>query len=112
MNFSVPLNWREQSLQLVSSSSRRILSLTVSCLERRNVKIIQQSTATSQNPYLLSEQEEKQTLRKHDQHRKRLRVPRRPLWNKTMTTSELDKQEKAAFLDWRRGLAECVRHIP
>ncbi|KAJ7293403.1 P-loop containing nucleoside triphosphate hydrolase protein [Mycena rebaudengoi] len=73
--------------------------------ERRNVKIIQQSAGSSQNPYLLSEQEEVTTLKKHHENKKRLRVPRRPLWTKSMTPAELDQQEKTAFLDWRRGLA-------
>ncbi|KAG5651606.1 hypothetical protein H0H81_008066 [Sphagnurus paluster] len=74
--------------------------------ERRNVKIIQQSANASQNPYLLSEQEERNTLKKHSENKQRLRVPRRPAWTKSMTTTELDKQEKTAFLDWRRGLAQ------
>ncbi|KNZ75676.1 Large subunit GTPase 1, partial [Termitomyces sp. J132] len=74
--------------------------------ERRNVKIIQQSTNASQNPYLLSEQEERNTIKKHAENKERLRVPRRPAWTKKMTAEELDKQEKTAFLDWRRGLAQ------
>ncbi|KAK0245678.1 hypothetical protein EDD85DRAFT_27157 [Armillaria nabsnona] len=74
--------------------------------ERRNVKVIQQSASSSQNPYLLNEQEEKKTLQRHRENKQRLRVPRRPPWTKGMTTAELDQQEKAAFLSWRRGLAE------
>ncbi|KIK70791.1 hypothetical protein GYMLUDRAFT_32851 [Collybiopsis luxurians FD-317 M1] len=73
--------------------------------ERRNVRVIQQSADVSQNPYLLSEADEKKTLKKHQDNRKRLRVPRRPPWTKSMTPAELERQEKAAFLDWRRGLA-------
>ncbi|KAJ7169703.1 hypothetical protein C8R46DRAFT_994085 [Mycena filopes] len=73
--------------------------------ERRNVKIIQQSAGSSQNPYLLSEQEEIKTLKKHQDNKKKLRVPRRPAWTRGMSPAELDKQEKTAFLDWRRGLA-------
>ncbi|KAJ7786125.1 hypothetical protein B0H16DRAFT_1401155 [Mycena metata] len=73
--------------------------------ERRNVKIIQQSAGSSQNPYLLSEQEEITTLKKHQENKTRLRVPRRPAWTKSMTPAELEQQEKTAFLDWRRGLA-------
>ncbi|KAF8213250.1 P-loop containing nucleoside triphosphate hydrolase protein [Mycena galopus ATCC 62051] len=73
--------------------------------ERRNVKIIQQTAGSSQNPYLLSEQEEITTLKKHQENKKRLRVPRRPAWTKTMSPAELEKEEKTAFLDWRRGLA-------
>jgi hypothetical protein len=76
--------------------------------ERRNVKIIQQVAGSTLNSYLLSEQEEKNTVKKHDENKKRLRVPRRPPWTKTMTPLQLDMQEKAAFLDWRRGLATYV----
>lgn len=75
-------------------------------LERRNVKIIQQTANPSQNPHLLSESEEKKVLKKHSENKTRLRVPRRPAWAKTMTTQELDRQEKDAFLEWRRGLAQ------
>ncbi|KDR85376.1 hypothetical protein GALMADRAFT_354874 [Galerina marginata CBS 339.88] len=74
--------------------------------ERRNVKIIQQTTNSSHNPHLLSEQEEKKVLKKHEENKQRLRVPRRPAWKKSMTVGELDRQEKASFLEWRRGLAE------
>ncbi|TFK36883.1 P-loop containing nucleoside triphosphate hydrolase protein [Crucibulum laeve] len=74
--------------------------------ERRNVKIIQQSVGTSQNPYLLSDIEEESVLKKQAENKDRLRVPRRPGWTKSMTTAELDRQEKDAFLEWRRGLAE------
>ncbi|KAF9447793.1 P-loop containing nucleoside triphosphate hydrolase protein [Macrolepiota fuliginosa MF-IS2] len=74
--------------------------------ERRNVKIIQQSVTSSQNPYLLTEQEEANILKEQEANKKRLRVPRRPPWTKVMTPTELDRQEKAAFLEWRRGLAE------
>ncbi|KAJ7596849.1 P-loop containing nucleoside triphosphate hydrolase protein [Mycena floridula] len=74
--------------------------------ERRNVKVIQQTANVVQNPYLLSEQEENKTLKKHQEHKRRLRVPRRPPWTKSMTAAQLDQQEKLAFLDWRRGLAQ------
>ncbi|KIY63753.1 P-loop containing nucleoside triphosphate hydrolase protein [Cylindrobasidium torrendii FP15055 ss-10] len=74
--------------------------------ERRNVKIIQQAPGSdAKNPYLLDDQEEKKTIKKHFENKKRLRVPRRPPWKKGMTTAQLDRQEKDAFLDWRRGLA-------
>lgn len=77
-------------------------------LERRNVKILDAPSGTQQNPYILSEEEEKNALRKHEENKERLRVPRRPPWKKSMTTPQLDRQEKDAFLDWRRGLAQCV----
>lgn len=86
---------------------KHVFGLT-SVLERRNVKIINAPTGTQQNPYLLTEEEEKKTLRKHEEHKQQLRVPRRPAWTKSMTTAQLDRQEKDAFLEWRRGLAQCV----
>ncbi|GBE77812.1 P-loop containing nucleoside triphosphate hydrolase protein [Sparassis latifolia] len=74
--------------------------------ERRNVKIINATAGSQHNPYLLTDEEEKSTLRKHQENKLRLRVPRRPPWTKNMTTAQLDRQEKDAFLEWRRGLAE------
>ncbi|PCH33919.1 nucleoside triphosphate hydrolase protein [Wolfiporia cocos MD-104 SS10] len=74
--------------------------------ERRNVKIVNSSAASQHNPYLLSEEEEQNAIRKHRENRQRLRVPRRPPWTKKMTAAQLDRQEKDAFLEWRRGLAE------
>ncbi|KAI0322692.1 P-loop containing nucleoside triphosphate hydrolase protein [Amylostereum chailletii] len=74
--------------------------------ERRNVKIIQSAPSVTHNPYLLSDQEESVTLQKHEENKQRLRVPRRPPWTKSTTTAQLERQEKDAFLAWRRGLAE------
>lgn len=88
------------------SASLRCFTCTDFITERRNVKIISQSAGTKHNPYLLTDEEEKSTLRKHAENKQRLRVPRRPPWTKAMTTAELDRQEKDAFLKWRRGLAE------
>lgn len=34
-----------------------------------------------------------------------LSVPRRPAWDESTSAAELDKQEKEAFLDWRRAIA-------
>ncbi|KAI8990496.1 P-loop containing nucleoside triphosphate hydrolase protein [Trametes punicea] len=74
--------------------------------ERRNVKILSVASSAQQNPYLLTEEEERSTLKKQSENKQRLRVPRRPPWTKGMTTAQLDRQEKDAFLEWRRGLAE------
>eukprot|EP00944_MAST-04C_sp_MAST-4C-sp1_P002634 g2634.t1 len=35
-----------------------------------------------------------------------LGIPRRPPWTKDMTSEQLDVQERKAFIDWRRGIAE------
>ncbi|KZT30765.1 P-loop containing nucleoside triphosphate hydrolase protein [Neolentinus lepideus HHB14362 ss-1] len=82
------------------------LAATDFTAERRNIKIISTPAGTSQNPFLLSEEEEKRTLQKFRENKQRLRVPRRPPWAKSMSTAQLDRQEKDAFLEWRRGLAD------
>ncbi|CAE6387482.1 unnamed protein product [Rhizoctonia solani] len=76
--------------------------------ERQNITIIQNPSITSvgHNPYLLSSQEEKETLQRHAQNKDRLRVPRRPLWTRDLTTSQLERQEREAFLEWRRSIAQ------
>lgn len=34
-----------------------------------------------------------------------VKIPRRPKWNSTMTADDLDRNEKNAFLQWRRDIA-------
>lgn len=76
--------------------------------ERRNIKVIQTPNVarTQHNPYLLTPQEEAEVLRNHRENRDRLRVPRRPAWTAETTPAQLERAEKDAFLQWRRGLAE------
>ncbi|KAK4204266.1 putative GTP-binding protein [Triangularia verruculosa] len=68
-----------------------------------NVKIIH---TDQKNPYLLSAAEERVVVGRQNQNKARLTVPRRPKWDSTTTREQLDRLEKEAFLDWRRGLAE------
>ncbi len=42
---------------------------------------------------------------------KELSVPRRPKWDKTTTPEELDRNEREAFLDWRRKIAAYEEEI-
>jgi large subunit GTPase 1 len=70
------------------------------------VKII--TPSSTHNQYLLGDQEEKTALRKHQENKQRLRVPRRPAWTKDMPIAQLERREKDAFLEWRRGLAQYV----
>ena len=91
-----------------------MLQLTLG-LERSNITIVQSPSAaatSAHNPFLLSAQEEKEALEKHKQNRSHLRVPRRPPWTKDMTHTQLDRQERDAFLEWRRGLAQSVPYSP
>ena len=73
-------------------------------IEKQNTIVIK----SGENPLSdasFSQQEENAILRRHEENKSRLRVPRRPRWVKEMTTKQLDLQEKEAFLEWRRHLA-------
>jgi len=72
-----------------------------------NVKIIH---TDQRNPYLLTASEERNIIGKHNQHRGRLTVPRRPKWDASTTPEELDSRERESFLLWRRGLAELQEY--
>ena len=39
------------------------------------------------------------------QHRESVRIPRRPPWTKEMTKEELERNERDAFMTWRKSLA-------
>lgn len=68
-----------------------------------NVKIIR---TDQRNPYLLSPAEERSAINKQAAKKNRLTVPRRPRWNEMTTPQELDQQERASLLDWRRAFAD------
>jgi len=75
--------------------------------ERQNVRVLPMSSVIQQaNPYLLTEEEEEEVEERHESNRKRLRVPRRPDWNRSMPKDELERRERDEFLEWRKGLAE------
>ena len=68
-----------------------------------NVKIIH---TDQRNPYLLSAAEERAKVKKHNERRARLKVPRRPPWDENTSSQELDQRERESLLEWRRGLAD------
>ncbi|KAL1917031.1 uncharacterized protein VTP21DRAFT_5229 [Calcarisporiella thermophila] len=71
--------------------------------ERLNIKVV---TNSYSNPFLLTPEKEQETLKKHEDFKERLTVPRRPYWDKTTTAEQLQRAERESFLEWRRGLAE------
>ncbi|KAI9202184.1 P-loop containing nucleoside triphosphate hydrolase protein [Polychytrium aggregatum] len=71
--------------------------------ERLNVTVVSDPYV---NPFLLTPEKEKETLRRHLEHQKRLTIPRRPEWDSTTTGEELKLAERESFLEWRRGLVE------
>ena len=72
-----------------------------------NVKIIHKD---QKNPYLLSANEERNVIRRQRENKDRLTVPRRPKWDAKTTPQELDRAEREAMLEWRRGLAELTEN--
>ena len=70
-----------------------------------NVKIIHKD---QKNPYLLSADEQRATVKRHNANKKRLTVPRRPAWDENTTPQELDERERESLLERRRGLAELL----
>lgn len=63
------------------------------------------SKFSAHNPYLLSLEERRALDKVHQEKKNRLTVPRRPQWSSGTSAHELDRAEKEAFLEWRRGLA-------
>jgi len=68
--------------------------------ERENVVVIQ-SGAESVSHVPVAERRKAEAECAH-----RLRVPRRPAWDKSTSKGELDALEKVEFLEWRRDLAK------
>lgn len=80
---------------------------------RQNISVIKTAddSRLRHNPYLLTTQQERDVLKTHRENRDRLRVPRRPAWDASTTPAQLERAEKDAFLEWRRGLAELQEGV-
>jgi large subunit GTPase 1 len=55
---------------------------------------------------LLSAEEKKKVKQAQVQNASHLKIPRRPLWDRTTSGEELQQLEREAFLAWRKGLSE------
>ncbi|KAG0090232.1 hypothetical protein BGZ93_009241 [Podila epicladia] len=91
-----------QEGDLESFLSTAELAGTEFTAEKLNIKVISNQY---QNPFMLSADQEKETLDKHKEFKSELTVPRRPDWDETTTGPELQRKERNSFLDWRRSLA-------
>ncbi|KAF7270041.1 hypothetical protein GWI33_016948 [Rhynchophorus ferrugineus] len=99
--------WGRLNLQSVTeeSSFQEFLSTaelagTEFQAEKLNIKFINPQS----NVGLLTHDEIKKVKDKHQKFQTSLTIPRRPPWTSDMTPSELDRNEKDNFLDWRRSL--------
>ncbi|KAG9283963.1 hypothetical protein G9A89_005470 [Geosiphon pyriformis] len=70
--------------------------------EKLNIKVV---TNGYKNPFLLDVDQEREILARHEANKEKLTIPRRPKWDRTTTSEELERNEKDAFLQWRRDLA-------
>ncbi|GAV08082.1 hypothetical protein RvY_17827 [Ramazzottius varieornatus] len=70
--------------------------------ERNNLKLITPNPRAG----VLSKSEHSAVLQLQDKHKKLLRIPRRPKWDKSTTPQELDERERKSFLEWRALLSE------
>ncbi|KAH9460325.1 hypothetical protein MJO28_004003 [Puccinia striiformis f. sp. tritici] len=77
---------------------------------RQNVVIVNSGNGSgsnnSKNPFLLSADDQAKVQATHLVHKDLLRVPRRPIWSESTTGAQLDRLERDAFLEWRKGLAD------
>ena len=55
---------------------------------------------------MLSAEEKKKVNQAQVQNAAHLKIPRRPLWDRTTSGEELQQLEREAFLAWRKGLSE------
>ncbi|MCO5588265.1 hypothetical protein L7F22_042220 [Adiantum nelumboides] len=83
--------------------------------ERRNVTVVSAPDQMAggkgrrgRNPLLPTQQEADETVRRQNENKQRLRIPRRPAWDSSTTAEQLHRLEADAFLDWRRNLAELA----
>ena len=74
--------------------------------KRQEMKIITVGDNQVGTPHGLLTREEVENIgRKHKKFANELIIPRRPAWHKEQLKFEIERQEKTAFLDWRRQLA-------
>lgn len=74
--------------------------------KRQQMKIITVGDNQVGTPHGLLTQEEAENIgKKHKKFANELIIPRRPAWHKEQLKFEIERQEKTAFLDWRRQLA-------
>ncbi|CAL8466799.1 g6335 [Coccomyxa elongata] len=70
--------------------------------EKGEVIVISTGAAVDAKAEASSERERRAA---EERNRHRLRIPRRPAWRREQSPEEVDAQERAAFLAWRRELA-------
>ncbi|EMR08604.2 hypothetical protein PNEG_03080 [Pneumocystis murina B123] len=70
--------------------------------KEKNIEIIEKSQRKN---HILSQDKGKELLEIHQQLKSDLIIPRRPYWDSKTTAEELERNEKEAFLNWRRKLA-------
>jgi len=102
-------DWGRLNLQSVTEQSQlneflytAELAGTEFAAEKTNVTFVK-----PQATYGLLNKEEKLKVKKvQEENTTHLKVPRRPLWDKTTSAEELQQWERESFMAWRKGLSE------
>ncbi|XP_060078328.1 large subunit GTPase 1 homolog [Ylistrum balloti] len=101
-------DWGRLNLQSVTEQSNledflstAELAGTEFTAEKLNITFVDKNKHSG----LLTTEQQLEVDELQQKHRNVLKIPRRPAWNSTTTPEELDRQEKDAFLEWRRTLA-------
>ncbi|CAF0865341.1 unnamed protein product [Rotaria sordida] len=107
-DFTASTDWNRLNLRSVTDQNSLDEFLTTAQLagtdfaaERLNVTFVPAVAKVG----ILSNDDKERIRQVQDLHQDRLRIPRRPPWTPDMSAEQIDQQERASFLDWRRKLA-------
>ncbi|XP_069121992.1 large subunit GTPase 1 homolog [Argopecten irradians] len=102
-------DWGRLNLQSVTEQSNlddflstAELAGTEFTAEKLNITFVDKDKPSG----LLTNEQQLEVDELHKKHKNVLKIPRRPAWTSNTTPEELDRQEKDAFLEWRRTLAK------
>ncbi|CAF0727529.1 unnamed protein product [Adineta ricciae] len=108
LDFTASNDWNRLNLRSVTDQNSLDEFLTTAQLagtdfaaERLNVTFVPAVAKVG----VLSADDKKRIREVQNLHKDRLSIPRRPMWTSDMSAEQIDQQERASFLEWRRKLA-------
>ncbi|CAF2711168.1 unnamed protein product [Rotaria sp. Silwood2] len=107
-DFTASTDWNRLNLRSVTDQNSLDEFLTTAQLagtdfaaERLNVTFVPAVAKVG----ILSNDDKERIRQVQNLHQDRLHIPRRPAWTSDMSAEQIDQQERASFLEWRRKLA-------
>lgn len=100
-------DWGRLNLQSVTeeSSFQDFLSTAELAETEFNAEKLNVKFVNPHNHGLLSKDVMKTVLKKQEENKDSVKIPRRPKWDSSISAHELQTREKEVFLEWRRHLA-------